>query len=466
MWMHDASIVVAFTHKSFGIGKNGTLPWNVPEDLTRFRALTLDNVVVMGRKTYESINMKPLPNRFNFVLTNTLNKNVLFSNMRFANTLDYVSEVLSNENPKVFFIGGSEIYKQVIGKVGKIYATIIEKEYECDTFFPSDTLQYYEISEYSDKKFSPESECYFRFVTYTLKNPTIQVGTTTIETPYINLLKDIILNGEERPDRTGVGTLSVFSRQLRFDISKNVPFLTTKQLAWRTVLNELLWFLSGNTNSKKLEQQGISIWKGNTSRDFLDKRGLKHYFEGDTGPLYSHALRNFGSEYKGCFGQHEGFDQLKGLVKGLIEEPFSRRHLLTTFNPAVVDQCVLMPCHGIAIQFYVGKKNNLSCHVYCRSSDVFLGLPFNIASYAILTYIIAKKVDMVPGELIVSTGDTHIYKNHINQVNEQLFRHPLPPPILIVKDCVKNKDWVDIEYTDFEVVGYIHRPAIKAEMAI
>ena len=166
MRIHDASIVVAFTHKTFGIGKNGTLPWNIPEDLARFRTLTLDNVVVMGRKTFESINMKPLQNRFNFVLTNASIKPI-HPNLRFASSVDYVSEVLSNENPKVFFIGGSDVYKQVIGKVGKIYATIIEKEYECDTFFPSDTLQYYEISEYSEKKFSPESECYFRFVTYT-----------------------------------------------------------------------------------------------------------------------------------------------------------------------------------------------------------------------------------------------------------------------------------------------------------
>ena len=160
------------------------------------------------------------------------------------------------------------------------------------------------------------------------------------------------------------------------------------------------------------------------------------------------------------------------LVKGLVSDPFSRRHLITTFDPAATDKCALMPCHGIAIQFYVGHaltastKKTLSCHVYCRSSDTFLGLGFNIASYAVLTYIIAKKVDMDPAELIISTGDTHIYLNHVDQVREQLDRPPLPFPKLSVADEVRDLDWSELTIDHFDVVGYISHPAIKAPMAV
>jgi thymidylate synthase len=163
---------------------------------------------------------------------------------------------------------------------------------------------------------------------------------------------------------------------------------------------------------------------------------------------------------------------MTALVDGLISDPFSRRHLITTFDPSVTDACALMPCHGIAIQFYVGNGSgaggrlSLSCHVYCRSSDIFLGLGFNIASYAVLTYIIAKKVDMDPDELIVSTGDTHIYSNHVDQVREQLDRHPLPFPKLTVSDEVRDLDWSELTIDHFDVAGYISHPAIKAPMAV
>jgi thymidylate synthase len=462
-------ILVAFS-RNFGIGKNNKIPWSIPEDLYNFKRTTDGHTVVMGRKTFESIGV-PLKNRFNLVHTsnpdNFEHVEGFHDNISFVKNLTgSVSLMRENVNNIIFYIGGNSVYKFGFeNKVPYIYATIIEKDFECDTFFPYEYLKDYDIIKISNKQYSEKEKCFFHFVMYKRK---CESNTISNEKVYLSLLEKVLREGEERTDRTKVGTRAIFGEQMKFDISRTVPFLTTKQLAWKTVTKELLWFLKGDTNSKNLEKNGVNIWKGNTSREFLDNRGLTDYIEGDMGPLYSHALRAFGSDYKGCEHNHigEGYDQLNELVKGLKEEPMSRRHVLTTYNPGVVDKCVLMPCHGIAIQFHCHMDDGLSCHVYCRSSDCFLGLPFNIASYSILTYIIAKKVGRVPKHLIVSTGDTHIYKNHVDQVNEQLTRHILPSPILHISDRIKDVPFEDITMNDIELHGYIYQPAIKAAMAV
>lgn len=350
------------------------------------------------------------------------------------------------------------------------YATLEEYEKEkkewgesLDVFSPPDFLKSYALDAFTKEK-NNTLLCY-------RKSQMEEINSH--EKEYLNLLTDILTNGKERPDRTGVGTVGLFGRQLRFDLTSSIPLLTTKKMAWKSVVKELLWFLSGDTNSKTLEKQNVNIWKGNTSRDFLDKRRLYKYAEGDVGPLYPFSFRHYGADYEGAGKDYsqKGYDQWSHLLHGLRHDPFSRRHLMTTFNPAVVPQCVLPPCHGIAIQFYVERPEandpyDLKCHVYCRSSDTFLGLPFNIASYAILTYIVAKLCDMKPCELIISTGDTHIYKNHIDQVKEQLKRTALPPPKLMVKDTIKDKDITEVSLSDFELIGYFSHPPIKADMAI
>lgn len=305
-------------------------------------------------------------------------------------------------------------------------------------------------------------------VVYIRKSETEKHG----ERAYLNELTGILTTGEQRLDRTSTGTWSVFGGQLRFDLRDSVPFLTTKQLAWRTVLKELLWFIRGSTDSKELEAQGVNIWRANSTREFLDGRGLTEYEEGDIGPMYGHALRHFGAPYTDCHAPYAGKDQLTDLIQGLKTDPWSRRHLMTTFNPAVLDTCALHPCHGIAIQYYVSTnreddtKKDLSCHVYCRSQDAFLGRPFNIASYAILTYIVAKLADMAPKELIMSTGDLHVYSNHVDQVWEQVSRPPLPFPRLVVSDAILTKPLEAIGIDDFKLEGYICHPHIHADMAV
>lgn len=291
------------------------------------------------------------------------------------------------------------------------------------------------------------------------------------EKQYLNLINDILENGDIREDRTGVGTKSVFVRQLRFDISTSIPLLTTRFVGIKSIIKELLFFLRGQTDSKILEEQGVKIWSGNTSREFLDNRGLNHYPVGDMGPMYGITLNHFGCKYKTCNDDYtgQGYNQLSSLINGLKTDPMSRRHLLTTFDPSTVDQCVLYPCHGIAIQFYVKIKDGnkyLSCFVYNRSQDVALGVPYNITSYTILTYIIAKMCDMIPDELIVGMGDAHIYLNHIEQLKEQLTREPYPGPSLIMSDELKNKKLEDIVVEDFQLVEYKYHPSIKMKMAV
>jgi dihydrofolate reductase/thymidylate synthase len=460
--MASTSIVVAFTHKTFGIGKNGSIPWHIVEDLVHFRKLTKNGIIVMGRKTFNSIG-KILNDRFNIVLSKSPPMKHLENspNLAFVSSHDYL-ELISKD---LFVIGGSDIYKLFIGKAKYIFATVIEKEYECDIFFPNNKMYMYEIEDVSNLKFSESGNCTFYHVKYRLADKQCS------EQGYLNLLSEILKDGATRPDRTGTGTRALFGRQLKFDLCGfKIPLVTTKFIPWKTVVKELLWFLRGDSNNQHLQSDGVNIWNGNTSRDFLDKRGLTSYPVGDTGPLYSHALRHFGAKYTDCNTDYsgKGVDQIALLIDGLKNDPFSRRHLITTFNPAVVDECVLMPCHGIAIQFFVGIDNTLSCHVYCRSCDMFLGLPFNIASYAFLTHIIAQSVGLRANELTLSTGDSHIYTNHLDQVKEQLQRNPFPSPILKLSDRISfmHADFNELTIDDFQVSAYLHHPAIKGVMSI
>jgi thymidylate synthase len=465
------NIIVAFTTKAFGIGKNNTLPWHIPEDLKHFADVTKDAVVIMGYKTWMSIpeDKKPLKNRINIVVSSTevSSTDDAISSVKFVHPSALDQEIMYHHQRllNIFIIGGASLYNKYMGVADKIYATFIDKDVQCDTFFPIQRFDTYEIESFGPLMHSQEENCKFRFVTYTKSDKKHD------EHGYLQLLKNIMEDGIERPDRTGVGTKSMFApNPLRFDISKSIPVYTTKFVGIKMVIKELLWFLRGQTDSKLLEQEGINIWKGNTTRDFLDARGLHDYREGDTGPLYSN-LRIFGCDYKGCDVDHLGYgiDQVQNFIDGIKADPFSRRHLMTTYNPATVSQCVLYPCHGIVIQGHCESINgemHLSMQVYIRSNDLFLGNAFNVTSYAVLTYIIAKYVDMKPRNLIITIGDAHIYQNHYEQVMTQLSRSPLPFPVLEVSDAIKSKKIEEISVEDFTLHCYLHHPTIKAQMAV
>jgi thymidylate synthase len=300
---------------------------------------------------------------------------------------------------------------------------------------------------------------------------------------YLELLQDILDNGETKDDRTGTGTISVFGRNLRFDLRRNFPAVTTKKLAWKACVGELLWFIEGTGDERRLAElthgtrEGVTtIWTPNALAPYWKSKAK---FEGDLGRVYGVQWRHwltpvshksevfmdeFGSTYdrKGSI-HHKEIDQLKNLIEGIQKDPDGRRHILTAWNPGELDQMALPPCH-IMCQFYVNKNRELSCHMYQRSVDVFLGLPFNIASYALLTHLIAQVCDLGVAELVISTGDTHIYSNHVEQVKEQLSLEPLQLPTLKINHTVKNID--DFIPEDIELIDYNCYTAIKADMAV
>jgi len=277
-------------------------------------------------------------------------------------------------------------------------------------------------------------------------------------------------HGEERPDRTGTGTLSLFGEHMRFDISETVPLLTTKFVPWKMIVKELLWFLRGNTDARELSAQGVHIWDGNTSRAVLDARGLEHLEEGDIGAGYGFQWRHFGEKYEGCGKSYDGggFDQIEYIIRELKTNPHSRRIYLSAWNPAQMRDMALPPCH-VSCQFYVSTRHGpsspptLSCHLYQRSADMFLGVPFNIFSYTALVYILCGICDMRPGELIVSLGDAHIYKDHLSQVREILAREPLASPRLVVRNLNKS---TDLQVEDFAVRDYRHHAKLSAAMSV
>ncbi len=283
------------------------------------------------------------------------------------------------------------------------------------------------------------------------------------EQNYLNLINNILTNGNERSDRTGVGTKSIFGTQLRFSLENDtLPLLTTKKVFFRGIVEELLFFLRGDTDTKKLEAKGINIWKGNTSREFLDKKGLLDLSEGDMGKGYGWQWRNFGGDN---FNYVKGVDQIANVIKSLKEDPYSRRHIVSAWNPQQLNQMALPPCHAF-FQFYV-HNDELSCQWTQRSVDCGAGLPFNIASYGLLTHIIAKTVGLKAKEVIFSGGDTHCYLNHIDALKEQMKRVPnIFPTITINKKLTNIQDIENLRFEDFELKNYNPYSAIKMEMAI
>ena len=279
-----------------------------------------------------------------------------------------------------------------------------------------------------------------------------------MESQYINLIKHILENGISKDDRTGIGTLSIFSYNMTFNLRKSFPLLTTKKVYWKGVVEELLWFISGSTDSNILKEKGVKIWEGNSSREFLDSRGLSHYDQGDIGAGYGFQWRHFGAKYTNMYDSYEGkgIDQLKDVIYKIKNTPDDRRIIMTAWNPLVIDKMALPPCH-IFVQFWVDtNKKELHSQMYQRSCDVGLGVPFNIASYALLTCIIAKLCDLTP-------GDTHIYKNHIDAMKLQITRDPYDFPKINIKNIT---DIDSITADDIELIDYKYYENIKMNMAV
>jgi thymidylate synthase len=288
------------------------------------------------------------------------------------------------------------------------------------------------------------------------------------EQAYLNELRDILDKGEDRPDRTGTGTRSIFGLQMRFNLALGFPAVTTKKLAWRAVVSELLWFITGSGDERKLKEilyqdptsDKKTIWSDNATAEYWKPRSK---FKGDLGRVYGVQWRQWRAPVFGANRMAvKHIDQLTDLINGIKKDPNSRRHIITAWNPGELDLMALPPCHMMA-QFYV-SNGRLSCQMYQRSADMFLGVPFNIASYALFTHMIAQVCNLEVGELIVTIGDAHIYNNHFDQVKEQLKRKPLPLATLKLNPTIEVI--TDFKMTDIELVGYESHEAIKAPMAV
>jgi len=270
------------------------------------------------------------------------------------------------------------------------------------------------------------------------------MSADTGERQYLDLLAEVLAHGALKSDRTGTGTRSVFGRQMRFALAGSFPLLTTKKLHLKSIIYELLWFLRGDTNVRWLQQHGVTIWD-----EWADANG-------ELGPVYGYQWRHWRTP------DGREIDQLRQVVEQIKSRPDSRRHLVTAWNPSDVDRMALPPCHAL-FQFYVAERR-LSCQMYQRSADLFLGVPFNIASYALLTLMIAQVADLEPGEFVLTLGDAHLYLNHLDQAREQLTRAPRPFPRLRLNPAVR--DVFGFRYEDFALEGYDPHPAIKAPIAV
>jgi thymidylate synthase len=274
--------------------------------------------------------------------------------------------------------------------------------------------------------------------------PLYQAAPDHPERQYLDLLADILANGVERGDRTGTGTLGVFGRQMRFDLSRGFPLLTTKKLHKKSIILELLWFLRGDTNVRWLQERGVSIWN-----EWADP------VSGELGPVYGKQWRSWTAP------DGRVIDQIAAVVEGLKTNPNSRRHIVSAWNPAEVEDMALPPCHCL-FQFFVAE-GKLSCQLYQRSADVFLGVPFNIASYALLTMMVAQVTGLEPGEFVHTLGDAHLYLNHVDQAREQLSRTPYRLPVL---EIAPRDDLFAFEYEDFKLRGYQAHDRIAAPIAV
>jgi len=488
---------IVCVNNNYAIGYDNRLLYTLKKDMQFFKHTTVytcdnnkKNAVLMGYHTYTSIPTKyfPLEKRVNIIISDThykeIKKTIKDNNLKevfvFRNILNAIHFCnIDNAIETLFVIGGSSIYdffmkkylftniyiteitnpKTNIGNVFFNNKNILDLNYikrYIHTHVEENCLQHIDNQTYNVTYSIYEHKAIFveKYSTY--------IHTQSHEQNYLTQLQYVLDHGEIRQTRNAE-TLSCFGIRMEFDLTLGFPLLTTKKMFWKGIKEELMWFLKANTNSKDLSDKGVHIWDGNSNREFLDSIGLETYKEWDCGPIYGFQWRHFNAKYKGCLVnyKHQGVDQLLQVIHLLKTDPTSRRIFMSAWNPEQMKQMALPPCH-ISYQFYVSEGNKLQCQMYQRSGDMFLGIPFNIASTALLVHILAKMTDLQPGKVILVVGDAHIYKNHVEQVKLQLQRTPYIPCNLIVK--TKKNTIEEYVANDFVLQNYHSYPSIKADM--
>jgi len=471
------SIIFA-TNKQRVFGVNNRIPWQCPQDLKHFNRITTDsfvkNVMVMGRKTFESL-PKKLEDRIHVVLSSNVVENADYTFKSFEDFMNHFDNIFL-ENQKIFLIGGAGLIESVFNKYKD--SGLIENIY------------YSEINNDETYENEPDRVVFSKDVIDNIVNNIQSIHNMKIldsvkfyhfkfdnheESQYLQLLKDCHEFGTKRQTRNAI-TYSMFNKTISFDLVKSFPLLTTKKVFMRGIFEELLFFLRGQTNSKILEEKQVNIWKPNTTQEFIDKCGLP-YQEGDMGPMYGWNWKHYGTEYIDCNTDYsnKGYNQIEYVMNLLRNDPYSRRILLTTYNPASAGKGVLYPCHSLIIQFYVHKSVDeseylVSMNMYQRSVDLACGLPFNIASNALLLHLICNTLNKEydgsrkysPSKLNIILGDIHIYNQHIEGIQEQIRRLPYKFPTINFKQTYSNLE--DYKFEDIEIQGYNSHPAIRYEM--
>ena len=499
------------------IGINGNLLLGIKEDFQWFKEHTINNIVVMGYNTFIDLpgkgSINPLKDRLNIIISenhyNELNVKIKENNVKgvivYKNFKDFYDQWVPNKcnnyqkfyeinkglyDPyldkyksvtDIFIIGGSTLYKHVFNsyKIDSIYETLSDIRVDFNILNNnSNKISYFNNIIPTDKytniysknvkgsirlNFEKDHPVYKDGI-YTFKiyhhNDNINKG----ELVYLRLLDKVSKDGISKDARNS-RVISLFSPpSMKFDLRKGFPLLTSKKMPWKIILKELLWFISGSTDNRILQSKGVHIWDGNASKEYMEKRGLSHYPEGDLGPIYGFQWRHFGAKYYGCSVKHDGrgFDQLKYIIKEINDNPNSRRIILNSWNASDLDLMALPPCH-VMVQFNVDSKEKyIDAKLIQRSGDMFLGVPFNIASYSFLLHIIGNITGYTPRYLIHDIGDAHIYNNHIEAINVQLQRKMYPFPELIIKRKIDNID--EIDESDFDIIKYSSYPLIRAKM--
>ena len=460
------------------IGINNDLYIKIKRDLDYFKNITIGNqskknIIVMGYNTWNSLpkNIRPLKDRKNIVISKNhfLEFDLGDAFISIDNFIEWYHTNKKDYN-RVFIIGGESIYNEFFKNhndmIVNLYITNVETEnIETDMItkqFNPDLTTYKLISQ---DVYNDEAMIYdFGLETYIEKQIKYSFDIyknnrhiNLEEDQYLNLMKDILKKENYKVSRNG-SVYSIFGVRMEFDLLKSFPLITTKRVGWKTILRELLWFISGSTNNNELVKNKVNIWTQNAE----EYNSRSEYEEGDLGPIYGFQWRHFGSTYKGYNEDYEnsGVDQLKYIIDEIKSNPSSRRLILNSWNPVDIPNMALPPCH-VLVQFNITDKF-IDCQLYQRSGDMFLGVPFNIASYAFLLHIIGSITNYIPRKLIHIIGDAHIYESHVNAVKEQLNRSSTIFPQLLLKETIKNID--DIREELFDIVNYNPMSSIKAPM--
>lgn len=472
-----------------------SIPWKIAEDMKFFREttarmgdnfdnsrdITRKNVIIMGRKTADTFK-NPLPNRINVIITRQKDFRINEGFISFSTLSDALNNLKTNVVAnKVFVIGGAQLVNEAIFSkyCRAVNLNIITHNYNCNIVLSNEFMNEINSSKYE--------KCESKKIVFCKSiNKHVELTYTRYEyinyeeIQYLNIAKKILEKGHYRMTRNAY-TYSLFGERLEFDLSNGFPLLTTKKMFTRGIFEELLFFLRGDTNTKNLKDKNVNIWNGNTSKEFIEQNNKK-LEEFDMGPMYGFQWRHYNAPYEGCKSDYngKGIDQLKNVIDLLLNDPYSRRILLTTYNPTQSDEGVLFPCHGLTIQFYVEENNRISLQMYQRSCDWALGVPFNIASYAALLHIIVNIVNnneninnkiYTAGRLIIVFGDVHIYSDeksdHIEPIKKQLKRKSRSfrfPDFKINKKIKSLDDLNNLQVSDLEVTGYRCDDSISIDM--